>query len=459
MNSKEPSFFERMGTALKRSITLRLVSIGILILILLIPNAMVSDLIYERNRTAQNAINEVSDSWAGRQDIIGPILALPYDDIVVTNGTLKTTRKHLHILPDDLLVNGNISPKKLNRGIYEVVVYNTEIDLSGSIKLPDLSKHGIAQEDVLWEEAFVSIGLGDQSGIKDYIKIDWAGKNIDMEPGVPVRDVISKGLTCRVPLDTSDLKKNYLFQVNLDLNGSQGVQVYPTGKITEVKFTSEWPDPSFVGAFLPDKRKVTEKGFIADWKVIYHNRGYPQAWKEKKYSIANSSFGVNLLLPVDQYQKSTRTNKYALLLIVLVFTAFFFVELLLKLRFHPIQYFLVGLALVLFYLLLLSISEHLSFNLAYVISAAAILSLVTFYIAGMFKNAKLTAFISASLTFFYAFVFVVLQLQELALLMGSILLFIVLAAVMVLSKRINLNGPEDPEPLESEPQDVNEELP
>jgi inner membrane protein len=215
----------------------------------------------------------------------------------------------------------------------------------------------------------------------------------------------------------------------------------PVGKTTDIEISSVWNTPSFTGAFLPDERQINDSGFVAKWNILQLNRNFPQTWVNNKYNIEESAFGVNLLLPVDQYQKSMRSAKYAIMFIALTFIIFLFVEILNKKRIHPVQYILVSFGLLLFYTLLLSLAEHIGFNLAYVISGAAIVGLITSYSQSIFKKTKLTLIMGGALSFLYIFLFVVLQLQDFALILGSIGLFIILAIIMYLSRKIDCYSP------------------
>ena len=237
-------------------------------------------------------------------------------------------------------------------------------------------------------------------------------------------------------IDPNDSTK-YNFNLSIHLKGSQQLYFTPVGKITDINITSEWPNPSFNGAFLPDTRNISEKGFKANWNVLHLNRNFPQIWIGDRHSIDESSFGIDLLLPVDNYQKSYRSIKYAILFIVFTFLVFFFIEILNKVFIHPIQYILVGVALIVFYTLLLSISEHLQYNLAFIVSAFATLLLIAGYVRAILGSAKLTLLITGILTILYSFIFVIIQLQDYALLIGSIGIFIILGLVMYFSRKIN----------------------
>ena len=225
--------------------------------------------------------------------------------------------------------------------------------------------------------------------------------------------------------------------MSVELKGSQYLYFIPVGKTTDVTLSSNWQTPSFTGNYLPDERDISDSGFSANWNILHLNRNYPQSWIGSKYDVDNSSFGTDMLLPVDNYKKSYRVARYAILFIVFTFMVFFFVEVLNKVFIHPIQYLLVGIALVVFYSLLLAFSEHMLFNIAYLLAALLILILVTGYTAAILKSKKIGGLIFGILVVLYTFIFTIIQLEDYALLIGSIGLFIILGIVMYLSRKID----------------------
>jgi inner membrane protein len=273
-------------------------------------------------------------------------------------------------------------------------------------------------------------------GIEKQIKLRWNGEYFNFNPGVTTNDVVQNGINSPISINLMD-STDYNFSFSLDLKGSQLLYFTPVGKVTDVNMTSSWKNPSFDGAFLPDTRKVTNKGFTANWNILNLNRNYPQAWTGSKFSLNESAFGINLLLPVDNYQKSYRAIRYAILFIGFTFMVFFFIEVLNRYFIHPVQYILVGIALVIFFILLISISEQLNFNSAYIISAIATLLLIAGYVKAILKSFKLTFLISGILFILYSFIFIIIQLQDLSLLIGSIGIFIVLGLVMYFSRKID----------------------
>ena len=340
MTNNNLSFFDRLNSWLRNSITVHLLSVGILILILLIPASMIQDLIREREYRMQDAINEVSSKWGGQQTVAGPILTVPYYKYSKDNyDRLVKTIDYAHFLPEEINIEGSIAPEMRYRGIYEVVVYSSVMNVKGKFKKPDFSEWSTSENDIVWKDAFLSLGISDMRGIKENVLIKWNENSIALNPGIETKDVLESGLSARIPFDPADsISSVFDFSFNLNLNGSKLLNFVPVGKENNIKISSSWASPSFDGSFLPDERNITESGFDAKWKVLHLNRNYPQQWKGNAQRILDSEFGVTLLLPVDEYQKTTRSAKYAIMFIALTFLIFFFVEILNKKRIHPVQY-------------------------------------------------------------------------------------------------------------------------
>jgi inner membrane protein len=434
------TFFERLNHYIASSITVKLVSIGVLIVILLIPMSMIKSLIEEREHTSREAIHEVQQKWGGTQRVCGPILTVPYKSFytkIDKDGEEKQffQLKYAHFLPEELNISGTINPEMRNRGIYEIIVYDSQLSLSGSFGKPDFNKLKVEEESVIWENAFLSVGIPDLRGIKENITVQWNEDQHIFESGSNILDVLESGVNAEVAI-AQDIS-GYGFKMNILMNGSKNLSFVPLGKETGVELASAWPNPSFEGAFLPDIRTVTADGFKSSWKVLNLNRNFPQQWTGNNVKFDASTFGVNLLLPVDQYQKSMRSAKYATLFIGLTFMIFFFVEVKNKKRIHPFQYILVGLALCVFYTLLISLSEHINFNFAYLAASVGVISIITAYSRSIFKSGVLMYSMMTFLIALYAFMFVIIRSQDFALLIGSLALFIILAAVMYLSKNID----------------------
>ena len=427
---------------LKNSVFFKILTIVIIIILLLIPTSMIKNLIGEREGTKNEAILEVSSKWATSQTVSGPFISIPYYKFVKEPAKddvperILQIKEYIHILPTQLKIVGNVKPEKRNRGIYDIVVYNSNLNLSGIFTSLNLKTLDIDPKNILFDKAEFIVGINDLRGIEKQVILKWNGAKYNFNSGVSSKNVVSSGINAILSLDAKD-ETVYNFDLNIDLKGSEYLYFTPVGKTTDVKISSSWKDPSFMGAFLPDSRKVSESGFEAKWNILHLNRNYPQIWTNDAHKIEESNFGVNLLLPVDNYQKSYRSIQYAILFIGFTFLVFFFIEVLYKRFIHPIQYLLVGISLIIFYTLLLSISEHLSFNYAFIISAIATLVLITGYVFAILKSKNLTILISGILAILYGFIFIIIQLQDYALLIGSIGIFLILGLVMYFSRKID----------------------
>lgn len=430
---------------MKTNIYLKVATIVVIALVLLLPAGMIGGLINERESTQTLAIQNVSEQWAGAQVITGPILTIPYYKYQREgNGRDSTKRlvrikEYIHILPNALRINGTILPEKRTRGIYEIVVYNSKLSLRGSFNALDLAAFDIAPSDLLLDKAELALGMNDLRGIERQVDVQWNNQTVPFNPGVTSTDVIRSGMKALVSLSTQDTS-SYAFSLELDLKGSQQLYFTPVGKVTDVTIHSSWNNPSFNGAFLPDTRSVSDSGFTANWNVLHLNRNFPQQWTGSQFTPEQAAFGTDLILPVDSYQKSHRAVRYAILFIAFTFLVFFFMEVMNKLFIHPVQYLLVGVALVVFFTLLLSISEHLSFDLSFLISALATLILVGSYVKAILQSWKLSSIVVGILSILYGFIFVIMQLQDFALLIGSIGIFVILSLVMYVSRKIDWYG-------------------
>lgn len=431
---------------LKESVTIKLIFIGGLILLLLIPSAMVDNLIRERAARQDDTIKEVSDQYSGSQLIQGPVLVIPYREQVASkddkgNNIIKESIENLFILPNELNYKAKLTSDVLHRGIYEVGVYNTGINVSGNFTPADLSAVSISVDKLIPEKAKLIFSISDLKGLKTNPQVKINGQTLTAEPA-SFQNVFSNSL--QVALNLKDLvDKTIPFEFNLDLKGSDELSFLHVGKTTDVELTGNWPSPSFDGRYLPDTRAIGKDGFTAKWRMLYYNRPYPQQWTadltmlsdDKK--AANATFGVKLRLPVDQYQKTTRTSKYAILIIMLTFISLFLTELIGKQKVHVFNYILIGAAMIIYYTLLLSFSEQIGFNLAYLVASVATITLVTIFLASILKNKKAAIIFSAILALFYSFIYVIIQLEDLALLVGSIALFMIVATLMYFSRKIN----------------------
>ncbi len=404
----------------------------------MIPISIVQELIQEREATRQKIVKEVSHNWANEQLVYGPILSIPLKKNVQEDGKTVTYYEMVHLLPEELKVKGNVSPKKLKRGIYEVAVYDSHLSFFGKFDKIQEVLDPLDEYTILLQDAFLTIHISDLRGIKENVVLKWAGQQKEIHPGSNIPNMIPSGFTVKNILN-QNFQESQTFNFEIKLQGSQFLGFVPLGKETIVDLNSEWKDPSFSGSFLPDERTVNEQGFAANWRVLELNRNYPQSWigDRNKDELKNSAFGVDLILPVNDYQKSMRSAKYALLAISLTFLSFFLIEIFNKKKVHPFQYILIGLALCIFYTLLVSISEHLDFNKAYLISSVIVITMIALYAKTIISNVKQLAVLVLILSFTYLFVFITLQLQDYALLIGSIGLTSILAITMYITRNVN----------------------
>jgi inner membrane protein len=417
---------------------------------------MIQDLIRDRNQRQETVKQEVSQSWGGGQGVEGPVLTVPYTTYSMIEGKTTAERHSAYFLPHSLKVDGDLKHEIRKRSIFDVVLYQAVLTLSGEFQQPDFQSLNLAGADIHWAEARLAVGISGMTGIKESVQVDWSGQTRRMEPGTGMTGLLPAGVSAPVPLVATG--SGYRFSIPIKLNGSEYLSFEPVGKSTTVDLRADWHSPSFEGAFLPDQRNISKTGFSAQWQVLDLNRAYPQQWKDDVVRFAQPPYGgqasyeaatektvqynasylsVRLIQPVDEYQKNTRSAKYAILIIGLTFLLYFFFEVLRKMFIHPFQYLLVGLALTVFYLLLLSFSEHLGFNTAYLASATATIGLICFYSASMLRIRRLVWQLLAMLVAIYGFIFILLQLEDYALFAGSIGVFLALAAVMYSSRKVD----------------------
>jgi inner membrane protein len=420
-----------------------LIILGGLTLVLMIGLLLIGALVSERRQRADSVRNEIASSWGQSQTIGGPVIVVPFRQRVFDGqGRPQVLINRARFLPDRLKVTGRLFPEKRHRGIFETVVYRADLALEGEFARPDFSSWDVLPDDILWNEAVLTIGIPDLRGIRGTPVLKWNGRDVAFSGGTGDAKLWQTGLTATPPLTAQEGR--YLFSTKLELNGSEQLGFYPLGGETIVELTSPWPDPSFQGAFLPESREVRPTGFSARWRVSSLARSYPQRWRdigEESVSalaaVAPSAFNVGLFSPVSHYQQTERSIKYGVLFIVLTFLTFFLYELLSPVTLHPVHYFLVGGALCLFYLLLLSISEQAPFGVAYAIASAATVALISSYGAALLRNRWRVLGLVGVLTFLYGYLYVLLQLEDWALLMGSIGLFLILALVMYTTRTVD----------------------
>jgi inner membrane protein len=347
----------------------------------------------------------------------------------------------MFLLPDELNITGKILPQIRHRSIFKVPVYNSNLQIAGKFKIAKPENLPVSITAMHFDEAIVCMGITDFKGIGENLQLKWNDSVSGFETGVPDIEWMKEGISTPIKVTAEELNSGVnSFSINLTLKGSERLYVTPFGNSTKVHFESNWPSPAFDGKYLPDTNTVSAKGFAADWKILQFNRNYPQYFTSiDSYVINQSSFGINLIQPVDAYGQTMRSVKYAVLIIALTFFVYFFLEIYYKRSVHPIQYMLIGFALVIFYTLLLSMSEYIIFGQAYLIASSATVMLIGWYTKGIFKQWPVVLLFTFILSALYLFIYVLIQLQDDALLFGSIGLFVLLTIIMYFSRKVSWN--------------------
>ena len=412
---------------------------GGLILIMLIPTIFIYNLIEEREARQKEVVKEVSSKWSTAQTLSAPFLVVPYTDTFINSeGKTVATKTKLLLLANELAVTGKIIPEQRPRSIYKVLLYKTSISMDGAFKIKWPTDINLSNVD--YGNAKLCFSLSDFKGIEEEIYINFNGQKLLLTPGLPVDDFGTIGLSVPVSLSPEASVAGIPFSMQVKIKGSEQLHFIPMSASSTFLLNSAWPSPSFDGDMLPNERQISDSGFNAKWNFNQANLPFATVMKENTVQEKKMAFGVSLVQPADQYNKTMRSVKYAILFIGLTFAFFFIIELMQKKPFHPVQYVLVGLALVIFYTLLLSISEYILFDYAYLVAALATILLITFYAKGHFNSWKTAGIFFVLLSCLYGFIFILIRLEDTALLVGSIGLFLVLAMVMFVSRKINWYG-------------------
>lgn len=444
----------KFGNWIKTSITARMLMVGFLVIILLIPLSYINSLINERAFRQKDVVNEINDKWGNNVLVYGPILKLPYKTYTETKTYNEKTKtyfketqthiKYAYVFPENLNTKITVDSKTLKRGNFESAVYTSKMDFSGNYITPQLALKDIKEKDIVWDKATIIIKTSNLKGIKNEMLISLNDSKYAFETNF--NNANNSYLNA---LESAFIKKEDLpfeaqknFEFDMTFNGSEQIEIIPIGKTTTMEMTSNWSDPSFMGNYLPndETKQITKDGFKADWKVLHINRAFSQLHLNKIPNLNQFAFGTKFMVMVDEYQKSERSAKYGFLVIGLTFLIFFLIQTLSKINIHPFQYLMIGLALTMFYTLLVSISEHSNLLKAYLIAGISVVALITLYSKSILKTFKFPLFIGLSLTALYTFIYVIIQLENYALLVGSIGLFLILASVMFVSRKIDWNN-------------------
>jgi inner membrane protein len=367
----------------------------------------------------------------------GPVLCIPFTETITTQGKPYGNDHLLFVTPDDLKMNTKVISEIRTKGIFNTVVYTSNNQLTGSFNLenipqkPEITYH--------WSNAILITGITDPAAISDKITTQWNNTEVKTMPGVQHLGFATTGFHSAAPISTKT--GNLSFSQEFSARGTTALRFLPTGKTTDIDMNSNWPSPSFSGRILPQERTISAEGFEAHWDANEYNRKFPDHWIDTDSDVhagdTGHSFGVNFIQTADHYQKNMRSAKYAILVITLSFLVFFFYEIFLKIRIHPIQYMMIGFSLAIFYALLLSFTEHIGFNAAYLISAGAVTGLIAMYAYAILQKGKFIGWLTALFVMLYGYIFILLQLEDYALLAGTVGLFAILATVMMLSRKMD----------------------
>lgn len=441
---------------------LRFLTVGGLVLLLLIPLLMIRGIVHDRERYRAQAEERVSQSMAGPQQLVGPLRVVPWTDTRTVNATgtdgrpevrVETTEGYLYQTPDTMEISGGIAPGARRVGIYDVRVFQWSAQLQAGF--PELKL--TAAEGRRYGEPYLVLGIADVRGLVGTPKLTVDGADLTLQSGTGVMSSRMAGVHATLPTldqETMALPASRL-ELDFALAGTQSLGIAPIADSNRIRLHSEWPHPLFGGRFLPNDRKIDDKGFSASWEIsslasdaqaqLGRNDGEKLTARQKTYGAAVEgtsatsidSIDVSLVDPVDVYTQADRASKYGILFVVLTFVGFALFELIKRLSIHPLQYLLVGLALAIFFLLLLSLSEQIAFWKAYLVSAGACIGLQAVYLSGVLKSWRRAWGFAAMLTALYAVLYGLLISENNALLMGSLLLFGILAAIMWVTRKVD----------------------
>lgn len=442
---------------MQRKLLYRLLAIGALSIVLLICLGAVADLVYERQQRSLEVKQDIARNSAYQQKVSGPVLVIPWRriirEVVPVDGVTTRTAERIstgviHLLPDSLNIDGTLKNELRERGIYRAHLYRAQTLVTGEFLVPP--HFNVTQDlaDYSFGSPVLSMGISDIRGIDSDLKLTFNDSEIAFQPG-SASPILKDGAQAEVPVLDLGTEQRYSFSIPLNLQGTEQLRLMPVGRTTKVRLTSGWPHPSFIGEFLPVDRKISDAGFEATWSTSFFATNMQSLFDTcfdptQCEALHSREFGVSLVDPVDQYLQSERSLKYGLLFIALTFAGFFLFEILKSIAVHPVQYGFVGMALVIFYLLLLSLSEHYGFAVAYTLSTTACVLLIGGYLRSVLHSNWHAAGFSAGLAAVYGVLYTVLNAEDFALLLGSVLLFFVLGLAMYVSRRVDWFGIDKP---------------
>jgi inner membrane protein len=430
---------------LRTSAMARLAVMAVLLFGLLVPVTMIYALVHERMSRRDESSQAISGEWGGRQVLGGPVLSVPYTHTWVdSSGNVRERTERVFALPEILQVQGDLEPAVRSRGVFDAVVYTARLRVTGRFANPDLSAARPAPQEILWDQATVHVGVADPKGIAERVSLVFDGREVPFVPGVVPNGLFATGVHAAAPGLAAGRDTPLAFEFVIDLNGTTDFRLLPGGDETVVQLASSWPHPSFTGSPLPRERTTGPSGFTATWRVPYFGRGFGSRWtgedaasEQLRTQAGASAFGVVLLQPVDLYQQTERAVKYAALFIVTTFVIAFLWEVGGSVLVHPVQYLFVGFAMCIFYLLLLSLAEHVGFDVAYTSAVTATVVLLGWYWSWVLGGRRQGVLMGVALVSLYGFLYLLLRLEDYALLAGSVGLFALLAIVLYTTRQVN----------------------
>jgi inner membrane protein len=448
----------------QKTLLFKAIIIAVLMLIIGIPLMMIQGTISERIAFRDEAVRSIAADSVRQQTVIGPVLVLPYTDEYEEQVAIEddkegrtrlrkfTSNGRMLVFPDTLTVNGSFETDRRYRGIHKVLVYSGQHSFKGDFVLPAESALPKLrpQSRITLGQPFVALSIEDVRGIHNIPKINWGGTEVEFEQGSGLQSY-KNGLHAPLAAITPGQPARIAFSFELGLDGIESQSLVPVAKNNVVSFKSNWAHPQFGGHFLPSPRQrtINEHGFSANWDISalatnaqselarLENTAEPAGAASAPVQPELDSFSVAFIEPVNVYSQAARASKYGLLFVALTFAVFFLFEIMKRLPIHPVQYLLVGLAMVLFFLLLVGLSEHIAFIQAYLIASAACIVLIAFYLSHVLRDWRRGLGFGCALTLLYGVLFGLLSSENNALVLGSILLFALLAAVMVATRKVD----------------------
>ena len=443
--------------------TFKILLLIFLVLLLLIPLSMIRGLIYERNQTANSAEEGIMESWGAQLFAAGPVIAIPgirTEEFVTRterDGEKTEIRKKafaLLITPEKLDIKANFKTEIKKRGIFSVPLFSGDLTFSGTFNPKSSLFSLLPNEEIFFNQAELIITLSSQKGIRRIEKAFYGSRELFFQPGnkgynifyqsSQRRNASGSGIYAAVP-DFSNSEIS--FDITIAIQGGQMLRFLPMGQDTHTAIYADWTSPSFQGSFLPGSSNISDSGFEAVWDISYLSRDIPLYWKDEggteQIDYSNSFFGVNFFRAIDAYSLNTRAVKYAILFLVVPFLTLFLLEVFTHKRIHPVPYLLSGIANVIFYLLLLSLSEQMQFHLAYLIAALAVVVLLTLYSRSLLPSWNKSWYMGLVVLLSYVLLYAVLNAESYALLIGSIGAFVVVALVMFLTRRLDWYGTDE----------------